>query len=296
MSTHIRIGGVLVVGVLIVLGAFFVSQKQAPEAATGTLVAVAPEREYIPPADSDGDGILDWEETLTARVNDAIKLPTQGRSTSTEPYEKPTTFTGKFAEALFADYIAGKRETGTFENPDALVKEAMQTITMEGEKSERYTIDDIVVIPDSPEALRTYGNDLVQIIQRHPVDTKTYQSELEIVKSALESRASDELEKLSFSKTVYTDMLNDTRMLPVPTSLKEEHLALVTAYSDIHQDIAAMQTVFEDPLFALVRLQRYENDVRTSYELFQKIGKRLKEQGVVYTKDEPGVLFNIIAP
>lgn len=68
----IRIGGALVLGILIVLVSLRVSAKGDDTSSEDTLALSAPERTYIESQDSDGDGVKDWEEVLQERFIDTI--------------------------------------------------------------------------------------------------------------------------------------------------------------------------------------------------------------------------------
>jgi len=288
---YVRIGGSIVFGILIVLGAFYLQSKQGSTAPQGTLVSAPPERQYIATADSNGDGVNDWEESLNAKVFEAIQAPTSTNSTSAkEVYTPPTTFTGKFSEAFFKDYMEGKVTQGDLQNSDALVQNAVNAIE-ENTKSKLYTRLDIISIPDSETAFREYGNSISAIIQKYSVNNE---NELFILKRALEKNDPSILEDLKPVYVAYENIIHDTLLVPVPESFIVKHLDLLSSYEGIFTDIGAMQQTFTDPLYALARTKRYEDDAKGLAASLINISNALRLQGVTYAKDEPGAFFYIL--
>jgi hypothetical protein len=278
-------------GVVLILGTFVLSRQSsiADEAASGTIVSSAPLRSYIETGDSDGDGVDDWQETLAAQVIDTIKLPSSTPSGEAIAYEPPTTFTGKFAEALFTDYLSGKPggEALPPESKEKLVAQAVTSIQA-NTVSKVYTLNDIIIVPDSDERFHDYGNEMAEIINRHSIKNE---NEALILKRALETNNPKVLEELVPIRVVYERILADSLLVAVPESLASKHAVLLSGYDAIRTDISAMEQVFNDPLLALARLQKYEGDVTTLYKGFKDTATILISKDVSYEKDEPGALI-----
>ena len=287
---YIRIGGAIGVGALIVLGAFFYVQKQKGNAEPeGALVTAAPPRTYIEAPDSDGDGIKDWEEDLGVRIFDSITSGTSSDTTD-EAYVPPTTFTGKFAEAFFEDYMNGKITQGDLANKEEFVNRAVTAIE-ENTKSKVYTPLDIVTVPDSEQAIRDYGNSLVYVLAQHAIDRP---DELSAVNEALSKNDPSSLEPLADSKNSYAGIILDAQKIPTPDSLVSKHLTLLSACEAVHTDLVAMQEIFTDPLFAIARLKRYESDVKALPKILDEIGNAIQTKGVVYKNGEAGSFFYLL--
>jgi hypothetical protein len=281
-------------GGVLVLGAFFVSERStiANESASGTIVSSAPERSYIEESDRDNNGIPDWQETLAAQVVDAIRLPSTTPQGDTEPYVEPTTFTGKFAEAFLTDYLGGKPggEALDEESKANLVANAVKSVEA-NTANKIYSLAEIIIVPDSSDALREYGNEMARIITTHSI---VNENEAKILKRSLDQNDPKILEELEPIRQVYENILRDSLKVAAPSSIAENHAALLSSYAAIETDIVAMQSVYTDPLLTLARIQRYEFDAKELYTNIKSITTKLIASGVSYEKDEPGALIYVL--
>ena len=278
-------------GMIVVLGAFLVTQKSEVPKEAGTVVSALPDRKSIEPIDSDGDGIEDWKEDLQARVIASIQVPTSTPGdTSTLLYEPPTTFTGKFAEAFFTDYIAGKAQNEEGIDKELIVENAIKAIDANA-RSRTYQVRDITIIPDSPEAVKQYGNRIAHIITRTSNDTGTTESEILILKRALETKNPEALQELAPIREAYAKFVAETLKVPVPASFSLSHLALLNSYEAIRTDVSTMEQAFTDPILSLARLQHYEADATSLFESLKRIATALIAHGVTYENDEPGAII-----
>ncbi len=284
-----RIGGALIIGILIVLGAFYVQSKNATTEAGGVAVVTeAPERGPIKTTDTDNDGTPDWEESLEARVMKTIETPTSTSDlTLDESYEPPTTFTGKFSEAFFEDYLKGKINGQDFSDPSAFVGTAVKAIE-QNTQSKRHTRTELTIIPDSPEAIRTYGNRITEIMKLHSINNE---NEASILQRALTANDPSILTALAPIRQVYEGTIADSLLVEVPESLALSHVNLLNAYEAILTDIKAMQVAFTDPLYAFARTKEYEKDSEALFNALQNIALVLTREGATYTDDESGTFF-----
>jgi hypothetical protein len=282
VTGYLRIGGALILGVLIVLVAFAVAKRADNGTATEGKLEIAPGRSYIETSDADGDGVPDWEEGFNDRIFAAIATPT---STATTTYTGPSTFTGKFAEAFFEDYMQGKMNGADLTDPTKLVTGAVQAVEA-NTKSRTYSPSEIVVTADSEDALRAYGNLIGEILITY--STPNNENEGIILQRALEKNDPAELAPLTPILATYTDYIRYTLAVPVPASLAKEHLTLIDAYEAIRTDIEAMQVAFTDPLYSLARVKRYQDDASGLYYALQSIAAALTDADIFYAKDEPG--------
>jgi hypothetical protein len=289
VTRYLRIGGALTLGVIIVLSAFFVVHRKSNSTAQlGGTLEVSPTRSYIEPTDANGDGVPDWEEGFNERIFETIETPTSTVVTDSG-YEAPTTFTGKFAEAFFKDYLDSKVQGADLSDPTELVNNAVGAIEA-NTKPKTYSPIDIDIIADSPESLRAYGNAISAVIQRYSLNNT---NEAVILDRALKENNPQLLTELESVKTAYGNFISNTLLIPAPESLAEDHLRLLNAYEAIYTDIGAMQVAFTDPLFSLARIREYQGDATRLGEALFTIGKELRAQGIIYAKDEPGAFFYI---
>ncbi|MCF7816058.1 MAG: hypothetical protein K9M10_02500 [Candidatus Pacebacteria bacterium] len=289
MKGIISIGGALAVGIVVILSALYVGNTSNEASLQGSVVAAPPStRTLIDAKDSDGDGVQDWQKALEAKAFDTIITPSSTIPVyGDDEYQSPTTLTGKFSEAFFQDYLTGKMQGVDFSDPSAFVGKAVDAID-QNTLSVRHTRLELALIPDSPEAIRDYGNQVTEIILRYSINNE---NEALILQRALETNDSRELDALTPIYQAYTNIIRDTLAMQVPVSLALMHLDLVNAYESILTDIGAMQVSFTDPLYSLARVRGYEDDTQSLFFALQTIGSALTAQGVAYTNDEPGAAF-----
>lgn len=281
-TRHIR--GALAVGILLVLGAFYV-RGHLPEEHTAldaVVVVPAPTRTYIETKDSNGDGVKDWEESF---IQNNITLSS---TTDEGPYTTPNTLTGKFSEAFLKDYLEGKIKGNTITDKNALVGSAIAAVE-KNTQSTIHTTAELTVVPTTKESLRTYGNTLATIIQKRSIKNE---NEMVILKRALATENQQELKKLIPIQEVYTQILDDSRTISVPSELARSHVALLNACEALILDIRTMQVAFTDPLYALARYSHYKEDALSLFNALQGIHTTLDTEGVMYSKDEAGSYFN----
>lgn len=272
-------------GTLVVLGAFYLRGQAEQPGEDGIAVTAAPERKYIEPVDSDGDGTQDWEEGLSARTYESITLPSTLVASTT--YTPPTTFTGKFSEAFFQDYMSGKIENDGEVDAETLVSNAVVAIE-ESTKSRTYSRLEIITVPTTDESVRAYGNRIMEIVRDRSINNE---HEMVILERALSKNDPTILEELRPIQTVYEQIIKDTLLVPTPDEFVKEHIDMLNANEAILTDLIAMQKTFTDPLYALARTKGYENDTLLLFHAFKNMGAKLTARGITYAKDEPGAIF-----
>ncbi len=293
MKGLVRIGGALGVGFVIILAALVVNDASsiAPEGAV--VVSKAPERNYINAQDSDSDGVKDWEENLQGKVFDTIDTPTSTAYTvpTPEEYEPPTTFTGKFSEAFFQDYLQGKINGEDFSDPTKFVGNAVTAIE-QNTKSKTHTRLELSVITSSEKIIKDYGNELAHIIQKQ---TPGSENEAIILQKALTGENPEKLKELDPIYNTYVQIISELLLLPIPDTLADKHVALINAAEAVLTDIEAFRLAFEDPLYALARVEKYQDDAQTIHDSLKSIIEIITSHNVSYLNSEPGAvlyLFN----
>jgi hypothetical protein len=279
-------------GGILILGAFLVAPDARSPQVANAIVSVAPEREYIEPTDADGDGVEDWKKGFP-ETDGKIPLPEKSAeelARAKESYEEPTTFTGKFAKALFTDYVSTKSLTGTLGNQEDFVQAAIDSI-QGGTRSRVYSRLDLTIIPDSPEALHRYGNEMATIFTP---ETPIKENQIYILERAVKTQNPEELKALEPIKNAQKAILEKARVLPVPKSVADDHADLLTATEAILVDIEAMEGVFTDPLYTLARIKQHQDNVAGLLLVLKSITTTLLANGVSYENEEPGAIIYTI--
>lgn len=288
VSAHLRIGGALAMGLVLVLGAFVLSkQGVATGEAAGAVVSAAPERSYIQIADANGDGIEDWKEALPS---DSIELPSIATTSEPLPYTPPTTFTGKFAQAFFTDYLSARNGTDKVENPQELITNALTAIDTQAHEKELFTAADIHTVSDTPDSIRTYGNALAAILNQDAVVTDI-NAILPTFQLSVETQDPTQLVDIRHTLDLYKQNMKAALSIPVPRSLVREHLTLLNTARQIQTNIEALLSAYNDPLLALAHIQRYGQDITALSASIRGIGTKIISTDVQYAPTEPGSFF-----
>ncbi|HEU4677404.1 MAG TPA: hypothetical protein VFS75_01645 [Candidatus Paceibacterota bacterium] len=272
---------------LIILGAFHLRSASGDEPAGGAVVVKAPERAAIPIEDTDGDGVADWKDGLEAQVFSAIATPTPLSAGEDATYTPPTTFTGKFSEAFFADYLDGKIKGEDFKDPSKLVGNAVSAINA-NTRSKTHSRSELTTTPTSPESVRAYGNALGDVLKAH---SRNGDDEMTILEKALSTNDASLLDALGPIRDEYAGTIADALRMSVPDDLVAEHLAFLNAVEGLKTDVEAASVGLTDPLYTLARVRGHK-DVQTALGTsFENIAKKLTAYGATYGADESGGFF-----
>lgn len=292
MKGSVRVGGAVVAGIIVILGALYVRANEQQSASDVIVVSPAPVRSFIKDTDSDGDGIKDWKEDLQANIFEAIELETSSSSTSTDPYTPPTTLTGKFSEAFLQEYLEQKMALGdpeatfTDDQKVALVQDAVKAVEV-NTKSRRYTQLDIVTVDDSGEALHDYGNRITEIFRAQPASASG-KNEAVILQEALQTNDASRLTELDDIKSKYRTIITQTLLVETPRSLVRAHIDLLNAYEAVYTDVSAMRISFEDPLLALARINNYQDNAVALALSLKQMADIITANNISYDSDESG--------
>jgi len=238
-----------------------------------------------------GNAISDWEETLRNRIHQDIMNSTSTLSFDFEnkDYTPPTTLTGKFSEAFLQDYLEGKIDGKDFSNPDAFINSAVRAIER-AVQSKKHTRAELTIVPSTQAVVHAYGNEIVNIMNRHytPSDPEHV-----ILEEALSKNDPAILAKLKPIELGYDRIIQDTLRVQVPNTFALAHIDLLNAYEAIYTDVVSMQLVFNDPLVALARINSYPDDAEALFQSLKNISSLLDTYSVIYTANEPGTFFYI---
>ncbi len=281
-----QIIGAVLVGVAIVGGAFLLREYVLPHGGTQPTpvqarVSSAPERSAIDVTDTDNDGVEDWQEEFLTEYSVSL-------TAATSTYEAPDTLTGRTGIALMEEYIINKSGAVTLRNPEDLTRRLAER-AIEESQNDLIGVDDIIVISDSPEAVRVYGNQAALVLRANAVGASDH--ELELLRQLIVDRSAQaqaELRILASSTAAYRD---ETLAIPVPESLVKPHLDLVNTYHALATALEVFTDPRHDPLRTFVHLRRYEDDMIGFQLALNNLYDALSEQGDVFERNDPALLF-----
>lgn len=288
-----KILGACVIGGALVAGAYTLSNFGQTSYQPGIgMYAIAnepPARIYIEPTDSDSDGIQDWQAEF---VNRAPIIQRSATSTQSEPFV-PETLTDQISIQFF-ETIIRSRETGDM----GLNEEQVIARTVERLKDTTndviYNTRDITVIPTTQDAIYTYGNTMGGILINNNVPNSP--GELDILERAMRAEDPAILTELAPLATMYQNMRDQALATPVPEDFKKQHLDLINVYHALYMDISAMQQALNDPVMALLRVKRYQDDATGLAVALRNMYNALIPYARLYTVDDPVTAFLPFGP
>lgn len=262
----------------LVYAAYQESHKNIPPQ-TASVAVVEVARVAHAPKDTDGDGLRDWEEELhgtNALVPDPQNIVSETTRTNELP-EIPQTVTDRLTHSAFGSYLSNRNgEALSAEDQTRLATEAAR-VAQQQLTDILYSVGDLTILTvNDPETLSEYGTTILRIIT---AQTTPQDNELFILQRALQADNPELLKPLDPLQAGYDTLIKNLSAQAVPPALVNEHLALLNASVAIHNDIVAMRNVFEDGVPALVRVQRYLDDVELLKASIESLVAEVIEQG-----------------
>lgn len=284
-----RILGAFLVGAGLIAFAYYYSpiHQPADDASLAVVAGPAPIRGAISIGDSDNDGIPDWQEEF--RRTEPIRL---AQKEEVATYTPPQTLTDTLAIELFEGSVLGNTPSTLGRSQEELLRYASAEIEKASQDT-LYTLRDLVLINDSStERLRVYGNRVAAIALQNGVPVGS-RSELTIIEHAL--RASDEsvLAELDARIEAYGKMVEEMHAVEVPSVVAERHLNLLNAYNALYEDLKGMRAAFSDPLYTMVRLKRYYDDVMGTMAAISDLYETLYDRGARFEEGDMTLSFVI---
>ncbi|MCB9811215.1 MAG: hypothetical protein H6779_03515 [Candidatus Nomurabacteria bacterium] len=288
-----KIIGASVIGFAMVAGALVINNMnrevaQTPsEDASLAVVNEAPPRNFIEVKDSNDDGLEDWQEEFLSA--DKIVI-----SSTTENYTPPTTITGQMGITLIRELLSSKVYAPFGSSNDEIVDDLVTNLADKA-NDKIYDQRDITVTDDmSDDSIRNYGNALAAAIIDNGV--KGAETESVVLQRIINGQDDNGIEKLQTLADMYEKTLNDTLAILVPRSFVKEHLDLINVYNALFYDVDAMAKLEEDPALTLIRMKRYEDDVKGSYYAFQNVYLALEKHVEVFKENDPAIIFIQFSP
>lgn len=290
-----RVIGAFVIGFAIVAAAYTfnsMTTKITPpsqRASLTTVVDEAPERNIIAVQDSNNDGVEDWQDQFLKAEPIMIK------SENTD-YTPPDTLTGQVAVNFMQKYLSTKA-TGFGPSKEELISKTITNLKDEA-KDKMYGVRDIKIINDSSTtSVKNYGNAVANAIIDNATEGKT-RDELMIMNDIINNNEVTEkdIADIKIMANVYKNTLEDTLIIPVPRAFTKEHLDLINVYSALYNDVQGLTNIINDPVKALLRVKRYEDDVQGLTIALENMYRSLNESSYVFQQTDNAVLFTAFAP
>ncbi len=280
--SQVRIAGALLLGAILIAGTLVLRTdtdiQQKTQTSDVAVVTKAPPRSPINTLDENNDGVPDWQEALL--VTEALQV-----ASTTETYKTPDTLTEQFALTFFKDMVRAKNYGAFGDSQQDLVTKASASLAQKAADTLISQNDIQIANDDSLEYQKIYTEQVAVIINTYSQNNT--ESETQILEQALRTQSEQELVKLDPIIGTYTQYLEETKKLPVPPSLLQEHLNLLNSYQAIREDIKAMRSAFSDPMLTLIRMKRYQDDVDGLYLSITGLYTKAMQNGVQWDKNSP---------
>lgn len=285
-----KIIGATIVGFALVGGAYTFSSMQTPRTVSqpAAIGAIAPERVAIAVVDEDRNGIEDWRDDFV--TTEPIMLSNAASTT----YEAPTSLTGQTSIQFLEDVIRSKNYGPFGKTQEEVIQHTVNSLVDQTNIDLYNTSDiDIMEVWDKDD-VRNYANTVAAVlIQNSTPDTE---KEIDLLHRLVIEKDTTTLSKLQAITTTYQKYRDDTLKIPVPSFLAKEHLDLINTYHAIHEDVAAMTLVVDDPAITLLRLKRYQDDAVGLAMAMENLYVSLKPYAHLIQKDDPAALFVVFSP
>jgi hypothetical protein len=293
MVKNRKVVGAFLVGSGLVVASYIASDfSLTPETQVATEIMYVKqdsqiEREFISVSDTNQDGIEDWREEFI--TEEPLILPVVASSS----FAAPTTVTDIIGIQMFESLLYARGQGGTGMNEEEIVKRATEQFNQVN-KDTIYEPRDILTIPSTPEAIRKYANTAANIVLNNNVANS--EDELTILDRAMKSGSEAELQKLAPLANAYKNMRDQMLATPVPVELQKQHLDLINVYQALFTSINNMQFAFSDPVLALMRIQRYQDDAAGLANALKNMYLAIEPYASSFTVDDPAVVFVVFAP
>ncbi|MCD5381069.1 MAG: hypothetical protein LR008_00660 [Candidatus Pacebacteria bacterium] len=286
-----KIVGATIVGFALVAGAYVTTNFGEPSSVSQNAAiidnsATSP-RVSIEVVDNDQNGIEDWrDEFVTASP---VVL-----NNDSEEYTTPETLTGEMS-IDFMENIIRSRGYGAFGSSEEEIINKTVSHLEEETAQTLYDINDIIIMSDwSDQDIVNYANTVGATILRHSI--AGMDSEAVILKDVLSNNNTERLSELEDLVGVYKGYRDDTIKIPVPSFMIKEHLDLINTYNAIYVDVSAMLNSLDDPVVALLRLRRYQDDATALGYAMQNMYFLLADSPGQYEDGAPATIFTIFSP
>lgn len=322
---HWNIIAATLFSVVLIAGAYMfargIESPQVAQASTETALLQA-----IATKDSNGDGLPDWEKSLYGiPVNSAttdyfhlgmtdgeavakglivpkaiadIRVATSS-PTSFSPNGLPSpsvegTLTATFTQNFLILYLAAKQANGDADLSESQVNDvasqAVNQLAVSIKATPDFkTVHDLAVFGSGASALTAFAVSAEAVFMKNTSNATT--SELAYLKSALENNDLIAIQHMASIAKEYRNSATGLAVLPVPTELAVDDLALVNAMMHLSEIISDFTRVNDDPLTAILALKQYPQAVQSFGAVFIDISKIYAAAGIVLPSGTPGASF-----
>jgi Bacterial TSP3 repeat len=300
-----KVGFVLIAVVLVIASTIFVSKIKAQtpvadiksvEGDINLLVSRNISTDFKT-ADSDGDGLPDWQEELYG--SDPKKADTDGDGTNDGDEIKldrdptihgpkdplitrkdlintevgsstPGSVTDNASIELFSKYMMLKKQGALKPEDEAkLVDDISKKVTATASLKDKYTLKDLTVVESTNQTITIYGDRVAQAALALYYEMDSYKN----------LQDAEYLLKISASYKKYGDTLLG---ITVPTVTQDVHLVLVNYMYKTSTFFEVLSKADADPMTGLVVASQYRATQTNENQLYTTLGQYFKNNGILF--------------
>ncbi len=282
-----RVIGAGIVGIALVAGAWVLNSLQtapiSPEAAVSVATAPAPVRAAIPVTDSDSDGVEDWREPLLTAEPVILNA-------ATATYTRTNTVTERVGIALMENYFLAKSTGKPLTDVNDTIAQQVFDQSLTSVNDTPYSNLDLTILPDdAPDTIRTYINAVALTLNKN--DLPGLPHNVRAFEQAFLEQDEQARKQLTAIAAMYQQNCLDLLALPVPSTVRSEHLSLVNTMCSMSKNLTSMVNSTEDPALALLRLKRYEEDEAALAQAVIAFRDMINRQNFSLNSDDPARMF-----
>ena len=227
--------------------------------------------------DSDGDGVLDWEESLWGLdpnkkdsdnngITDDREITAKKISlgVSSTPTSATTTLTDQFSREFFSTFSA-LRQSGnlTKSNIDKLSKQGITSLST-------FTIPDAYINKDiiisTSTNITMYRKEITATAKG--LQTEKIGSEVRLLSKAMGKPRSDKLViELQKIEQIYLTLSERTIKVRVPSKIQNTHLKLANTYHRLGVAVGGLSEIYNDPALSIVYFNEYKKGIQNLLDI-----------------------------
>jgi hypothetical protein len=282
-----KILGSFLVGFALVAGAFTYSGLKISPLSQPALVldsAAAP-RTAIAVTDKDENGIEDWRDTFVTTAT-FIDIPAN-------TYATPTTTTGQTSIRFLEDIIRSKYYGPLGKTKEQVLESTVDSLA-QATQQELYDTYDVTSLDSwTDEDIKNYANAMANAVLTNNV--AGVDQEINIMNDALNNGKIERLKELEVIATIYSNTIDDSLAIPVPSLFLKQHLDLINSYRAVQEDIAAMALTESDPMVSFMRFKRYQDDTLGLRMSLENMNSALTPYSALFGSSDSAAFFSIFS-
>ncbi len=201
-------------------------------------------------------------------------------ASSTNPFDPSPkdSISDRFTKDVFAAYLKYDRD-GILPDGETLINN-LQYLDIKDVEKNKYTLAFLsIFVPTTKEEIRNYGNEFASTYLNaiKPVDENIYKYQSDI----------------NTMVPIYRDVGERLMKIRVPSTVANEHLQLANQYLKQADAFILVGGQIKDPVKALLGLKVIREGIPVQVEMFTRIKAYLKDNDIIYEKNESGNFWNI---